>query len=98
MTSLAVYPTSCLAPASGSGSGLAFGKAPMKTGSVSGMKVPHREGLANHLGPEACAGVGNGVGAALTGGWAGGVGSLARGRLLGADVVRTHGRQHGVAR
>ena len=70
----------------------------MKTGSVLGMKVPHREGLANHPGSESCAGVGNGVGEALTGGCAGGGLRLEIGRLLGADVVRTHGRPYGVAR
>jgi len=69
----------------------------MKTGSVLRMQVPHKEGLANHLGSESCVNVGNGAGEALTGGCVGGVLSLEIGRLLGADVVRTHGRQHWVS-
>lgn len=60
--------------------------------------MPHREGLANPLGSESCVDVGTGGDEALTGGCAGGVWSLEIGRLLGADVVRTHGRQHGGAR
>ena len=62
------------------------------------MQVPDSEGRANHTGPESCAGTGNGVGEALTGEGAGRVLSLEIGRLLGADVVRTHGRPYGVAR
>jgi hypothetical protein len=69
--------------------------APIKTGKVLGMKVPHEEGLADHLGSESCAGVGNGVGEALTGGCAGWVLSLEiRAKLPGADVVLTHGRPY----
>ena len=63
------------------------------------MRVPYEEGLANQLDSESCTGVGNGVGDALTGGCAGGVLSLEiRAKLLGANVVLTHGRQHVVPR
>jgi hypothetical protein len=73
--------------------------APIKTGTVWGMKVPDEDGLADHLGSESCAGVGNGVGDAWTGGWAGRVWSLdRRAKLPGADAVLTRGRPHGVPR
>ena len=57
------------------------------------MQVPDSEGLANHTGPESCAGVGNGVGEALTGEGAGRVLSPEIARVLGADVLLTHGRR-----
>ena len=57
------------------------------------MQVPDSEGLANHTGPESCAGTGNGVGEALTGEDAGRVLSPEIGLVLGADALRTRGRQ-----
>jgi hypothetical protein len=38
-----------------------------ETGMEQGVRVPHDEGVANHIGPESCAGVQEGVGEALTG-------------------------------
>jgi len=58
------------------------------------VQVPDSEGLANHTGPESCAGTGNGVGEALTGEDAGRVLSPEIGLVLGADALRTRGRQH----
>jgi hypothetical protein len=57
------------------------------------VQVPDSEGPANHTGPESCAGIGNGVGEALTGEHAGRVWSPAIGLVLGADALRTRGRQ-----
>ena len=56
------------------------------------MQVSDREGLANHAGSESCAGLGNGVREALTGERAGRVGRPDMANL-GADALRTHGRQ-----
>ena len=67
---------------------------------MSEVQVLHEEGLANHLGVESCAAAGNCVGEALTdreacAGW---VLSLEiEQKLLGADVVLTHGRQNDIA-
>jgi hypothetical protein len=57
------------------------------------VQVSDSEGRANHTGPESCAGFGNGVREALTGERAGRVWSPEIGRVLGADALRTRGRQ-----
>jgi hypothetical protein len=57
------------------------------------VQVSDSEGLANHTGPESCASVGNGVREALTGEGAGRVLSPEIGLFLGADALRTRGRQ-----
>ena len=57
------------------------------------MQVPDSEGLANHTGPESCTSLGNGVCEALTGERAGRVWSPEIGLFLGADALRTRGRQ-----
>jgi len=59
-----------------------------------GVQVSDSEGLANHTGPESCASFGNGAREALTGECAGRVLSPEIGLLLGADALRTRGRQH----
>jgi hypothetical protein len=58
-----------------------------------GVQVSDSEGLANHTGPESCASFGNGVREALTGECAGRVWSPDIGLFLGADALRTRGRQ-----
>ena len=62
------------------------------------VQVPNSEGLATHAGPESCAGLGNGVCEALTGERAGRVESPEIGPFLGADALRTRGRQPGPSR
>ena len=57
------------------------------------MQVPDSEGLATHTGPESCVAIGNGRREALTGERAGRVLSPEIGQLLGADTLRTRGRQ-----
>jgi hypothetical protein len=57
------------------------------------VQVSDSEGVANHAGPESCAGFGNGVREALTGECAGRVLSPEIGLFLGADALRTRGRQ-----
>jgi len=62
------------------------------------VQVSDSEGLANHAGPESCASFGNGAREALTGERAGRVWSPEIGLFLGADALRTRGRQHGSSR
>jgi hypothetical protein len=57
-----------------------------------GVQVSDREGLANHPGPESCTGCGNGAREALPGERAGRVWSPEMANL-GADALRTRGRQ-----
>jgi hypothetical protein len=66
--------------------------APIKTDTMEGVQVPNREGLASYPGPESCAGGSNDAREALTGERTGPVLSPEIERLLGADVVRAHGR------
>ena len=58
------------------------------------MKVPYREGIANHSGPESCATLGNRRSEALTGGNTGRVLSLENFWTGSADPVLPRGRQH----
>ena len=58
------------------------------------MEVPDSEGLANHTGPESCGFIGNGKHEAVTGEGTGRVLSPEIARVLGADALRTRGRQH----
>jgi len=57
------------------------------------VQVPDSEGLATHTGPESCVVIGNDRREALTGERAGRVLSPEIGLLLGADALRTRGRQ-----
>jgi len=58
------------------------------------VQVPDSEGPATHTGPEPCVALGNGRREALTGERAGRVLSPEIGQLLGADALRTRGRQY----
>jgi hypothetical protein len=62
------------------------------------VQVSDSEGLAHHAGPESCASFGNGAREALIGERAGRVLSPEIGLFLGADALRTRGRQHGPSR
>jgi hypothetical protein len=65
-----------------------------KPAQCEGVQVSDSEGLASHAGPESGAGLGNGVREALTGERAGRVSSPEIGLVLGADALRTRGRQY----
>jgi hypothetical protein len=60
-----------------------------------GVRVPHDEGVANHIGPESCAGTREGVGEALTGDCIDRAIERENDLISGADTCDTVGRQYG---
>jgi hypothetical protein len=69
-----------------------------ETGKEQGVRVPHDEGIANHIDPASCAGAREGVGEALTGDRIGQAIEPRKDLIPGADTFDTVGRQYGRAR